>query len=161
MNIEQIKRLRASIKGWEGTPYVAGQSFPGKQGGVDCVRICDLILQDALDLSLDPLPRHAQDSAFHDKEVVAQMQRLLFERFDLYSVPVDSRIEPLDLVVCSQKIRGTVSPKDSGHHIILSISRNQCIDAWPGIGVRILGTGGILAGFDILKIWRSEKVTPR
>jgi cell wall-associated NlpC family hydrolase len=160
MRMDQTKRLKASIAGWQGTPYVAGQSFPGKGGGVDCVRICDLILQDALGLSLDPLPRHSQDSAFHDKSVVANMQRLLFERFDLYSVPVDGQIQPLDLIVCSQKIKGMRTPADhEGHHIVLATSSNQCIDAWPGVGVRVLGMGSIRAGFEIHKVWRSEKVT--
>lgn len=156
MNIEITKRLNAACSKWVGTPYVAGQSVPGPQGGTDCVRVCDLILQEALGLCLDPLPRYAQDAAFHNKEVVAEMQRHLFRRFDLRNIDLDEPIEPLDLIICSQ-LTGTGSATTDGHHIILCQSKNQCIDAWPGIGVRRVGMGVLTSGFTIHKVWRPNK----
>lgn len=150
------KRLTKACTKWVGTPYVAGQSIPGPQGGTDCVRVCDLILQEALGLELEPLPRHAQDAAFHNKEVVAEMQRQLFRRFDLRNVSESEDIEPLDLIVCSQ-IMGSGSATTDGHHIVLCISKNQCIDAWPNIGVRKLGMGAILSGFEIHRVWRPNR----
>jgi len=151
--IEINKRLTRAYTKWVGTPYVSGQSVPGPQGGVDCVRICDLVLQEALGLTLEPLPRHAQDAAFHDPKITAEMQRLLFRRFNLRNVEEEERPRALDIIVCSQ-IMGSGPASNDGHHLILCVSGNQCIDAWPGLGVRKLGMGAVLMGFNIHRIWR-------
>lgn len=151
LSIEVQKRLTRAYTKWVGTPYVAGQSVPGPRGGVDCVRVCDLILQEALGLSLEPLPRYSQDAAFHDRRIVAEMQRLLFDRFNLSTV--EGRPKALDLIVCSQRVNG--SPlSNEGHHIVLCVASNLCVDAWPGIGCRKLGMGAVLSGFEIHKVWR-------
>ena len=151
-----LKRLNDASKRWVGTPYMAGQAVAGS--GVDCVRLVDCVLQEALGLTLEPLPRFPADSAYHNKEVVTQMQRLLFERFDLEKVPDDeTRYRMGDVLALSLKSKQGQVPGNA-HHICIMVSPVKAIDAWPGTGVRILGIGGVLSSFHVLKHWRSEKM---
>lgn len=154
---EQRSRLIEACKLWLGTPYLAGQCIPGKEGGVDCVRLTDAILQQTYGLSLEPLPRHAQDAAFHNKEVVQSMVRLFFERFDLFTVNNPRVFLPTDLIMTRQITNGEMPETPSGHHVILVTARKPvCIDAWPRIGVREIGLGGVKASFTILKVYRTR-----
>lgn len=159
MTPEQRKRFTRSISKWSGTPYRTGQSTPGRLGGVDCVRLCDCVLQDTLGLTLEPLPRHAADSAFHSREVVQEVTRLLFSRFDLYTVRDPLEFKPCDIIVARQRTTEDVPTDSEGHHILLAgPARPLCYDAWPNVGVRTLGEGAVRASFDVLKVYRTRLI---
>lgn len=164
LSLEQIQRLRAAIERWKNTPYMAGQCLPGtgKDGGVDCVRFGDTILQETYGLSLPPLPREAQDSAWHDPVVVSRITRLVFERFDLFSVDLKQPLMPADWLCVRAKT--THKPKDRAeqieqrpHHIVIvGFPPNLAWHAVPKANVISCGIGGIRASFDIIKVWRSR-----
>lgn len=86
---EAMRVLGAAIRGWEGTPHVAGQRTPGKGGGVDCINFVAAVLEECYlgaqpSLALPdagPIPRPPQDLGAHDAdgarwgEVVAWFRR--------------------------------------------------------------------------------------
>ena len=149
----QLERLQRRLDEWEGTPYMAGQCKPGKRledgCGVDCVRLGDDALQYALGLSLDPLPREAQDAAFHDPNVVFRFQRLMLKRFR------GTTLDPQTIKQEAGDILG-LKLKDAAkeHHVaIVGADGVRCYHA-IGAGVVWSGIGGIRASYDVLKIWR-------
>lgn len=71
-----MKSLSSVLESWANTPFGAGQCE--KQHGVDCVRFVDAAIAEWRGYSFsDPLPRHAQQQAFHDPRIVASMETLL------------------------------------------------------------------------------------
>lgn len=168
---EQSHRLTTAIERWSApctiqgkhhatTPYVAGLCTPGK--GVDCVRLGDSILQETYFGKwdgLEPLPREAQDAALHNIEVIARITRLLFARFDFFSVNTAGQMRAADFLVVRQKIAnpGTTKAERNPHHVIIvGPDHVRCWHAVPGASVVPVGIGGVRACFDVVSVWRSR-----
>jgi|GEM_PF-6985151 len=86
-------RFAEFLARWSGTPYMAGQCCPSGghelQGGVDCLRYVDDWCQMLRRVTLAPLPRHAQDAAFHDPRIVAHTIALMLDRHGASEILVD------------------------------------------------------------------------
>lgn len=94
-----MRTLDAFCAEWEGTPYAGGCCSPGPSGGVDCVRFVDAGLQRLHGVLLEPLPRFAQDAAFHNPETVAHMIRVLETRYPAYKRRRCSVVRPGDTLL--------------------------------------------------------------
>lgn len=156
-------RLQTAIDRWQGTPYVAGQSMPGKDGGVDCVRYDYDLLEWTYQVGHEPLPRIAQDAAFHKVEVVQAVMRHFWERFQWFSVKPGLPLMPADLLAVRQKTPYVPEDEDgrakilNPHHVfVVGPDRIMCHDSWPGIGVRSCGIGGVRASFEVVHVYRSR-----
>jgi hypothetical protein len=175
MTRDQRQRLIAAIQRWTQppTPYMAGQCLPRglsgvpEGGGVDCVRFVDAVLQETYygrwD-ALEPLPREAQDSAWHNPEIVSRVARLFFDRFDLYSVEIGRSFKPGDMLCVRSKPPPGAKPLTvaekavmTPHHCIIVAPDLWCWHAVPAVNVCRVGAGGVKACFDLIKVWRSRK----
>ena len=94
-----LDALGAAVKEWRGTPYAAGCCSPGPGGGVDCVRFVDAVLQQLHQTVLPPLPRFAQDAAFHNPRTVADMIGILEARYPRYRRRRWTGVLPSDIVL--------------------------------------------------------------
>lgn len=147
----QRQRFLCALEAWDGTPYMAGCACP--QRGVDCVRLVDCLLQSTFGLNLKPLPRECQDAAFHDVKVVAKTSKLIKERFQAKSVPLDENIGvyPADVLVVKHK-----EGKNPHHVLIVGPDGIKTYHAQSGVGVSWTGLGGVNSMFHITHIYRSR-----
>lgn len=142
---EQLGRVLAA---WEGTPYMAGQQQPGRQGGgVDCVRfVCGVL--DALTGRRTPIKTIPPDTCFHDpaKALRASLAiRALYQPNDLVT---DGWLEPGDVVVTGP-LRG-----GPGHAMIVGHERNV---VWHSAahGVHRTGLAGVFVmGHRVFQVYR-------
>lgn len=159
---KMLDRFKQALVEWDRTPYMAGQCVPGLKGGTDCLRFSDAILQRFYGLNLEPLPREAQDAALHNPEVVKKIARLVIERFDFVTIR-EERFQPGDWLCVRPKVPGEKLTLEQmveirPHHcIVVGPDGRRCWHAVPKANVCWTGIGGVLAAFDIIKIWRSRK----
>lgn len=152
MTEAQRQRFLCALEAWEGTKYMPGCCCP--QTGVDCIRLVDALLQSTFGLNLSPLPREAQDAAFHDPKVVVRVRRLIKDRFKSVSVRIDGDsvgVLPADVIEVRCK-----HGKAPHHVLIVGPDGIRVYHAQSGIGVSWTGVGGVTAMFDITHIYRSS-----
>lgn len=158
---EQFERLGLFIQQWEETPYLAGQCCPGPSGGVDCLRYVDQGLQQTRGVVLDPLPREAQDAAFHDRDVVVRMGLLMVRRHNLVSIRTRPPFKPADTLCVRTKTPNAVKREDlanlSPHHLmIVGPDGIRVWHAGPSRKVSWMGLGGVPVCYDIIQAWRMQ-----
>lgn len=170
LSYEQRRGLREGIELWDKTPYLSGQFMPGAGGGVDCVRYGDALLQHTYHggwQSLPPLPREAQDAAWHDPAVVKKVIRLMCERHDLYLLDPAApafRYQPADLLCVRQKPQkgeDAHADREPHHVIVVGADAIWCHHAVPRTHVARVGIGGVRACFEVLRVFRSARGYPR
>lgn len=162
MSSEQLSRLMASLVKWQATPYLAGQCLAGLQGGVDCIRYVDAVLQDVFDKKPEPLPVEAQDAALHNPEVVQRIARLIAVRFSMRTVDPLGIISPADIICTRTKTKSgeKLTPEEiltkTPHHVFLAGFGPLCWHALQRVGVCSMGIGAMRSSFNVIQVWRSE-----
>lgn len=161
MTPEQLQRFEQFIEQWEGTPYLSGQCMAGPAGGVDCLRYVDQGLQAIKGVSLVPLPREAQDAAFHDRRVVVFIGLLMMKRHGLKTIGIRPPFKVADILCVRTKTPTPLKPENRAeknpHHIMLvGPGGIRVWHAGPSQQVSWMGLGGVVCCYDIIHAWRME-----
>lgn len=162
---DQTIALQSALTRWRGTPYIAGNQMPGQHGGVDCLRYVDAVLHEVFRPGdrLDPLPRHAQDAALHNTQIVYEVIRIMLKRFDMKCMPDVITPDPGDVLAVRLKTKPAESlihrPSEgrSRHLLVVTNHTAICSHAIPGHGVVLAGRGGIESTFEITGVYRSKR----
>ncbi len=126
------RKLNKELDEWLDTPYLAGSSAKGPQGGVDCIRFVCSVLDAMYGYQREPLDRLPGDVAMHDPARARAALRKMLRNYEPNIRVDDGTIEPGDILV--------VSPERGGpsHAKIVSATPNKIYHATTN-GIRFTG----------------------
>lgn len=136
-----LPALDRAIARWTGTPWMAGQRWPGR--GVDCVNFVDAVLCQVRGVKLPALAREPQDLAQHNHRDAMKVCNAIARRHP-HKIIRDASREPGDVLV----VRAGRGP---AHVMILS----RPLIVWHAVaGCGVCSTSLAATESDVVRVFR-------